>query len=163
MRKLLGSLLTLIFIINSGITILLPLVAQENTMSQGLSDFTVSVIADQQDAISLGEDVTYTIRVINTGKVKVTDVTVVDSSTTLTKVDDWSSFDLAVGEEKVLTGTHTITQADIEAGEVEASISVSGRYEKDYVVYHETKLKVYPEHPHPDLALTVVADKDNKV
>ena len=85
MRKLLGSLLTLIFIINSGITILLPLVAQENTMSQGLSDFTVSVIADKQDSIPLGEDVTYTIRVVNTGKVKVTDVTVVDSSTTLTK------------------------------------------------------------------------------
>jgi gliding motility-associated-like protein/uncharacterized repeat protein (TIGR01451 family) len=70
--------------------------------------------ADPVTYQAVGETITYTITVTNTGNVTLTNVSVTDPLTGLSTVIP----SLAPGAQAVLTETYAITQADIDAGEV---------------------------------------------
>ena len=82
---------------------------------------TSSLNDEDGDALAdLGETIEYTITAVNTGTVTLTDVTVsdamlADAGVTLTCPADTT---LAPGESLVCNGTYTVTQADVDAGEV---------------------------------------------
>ncbi len=75
------------------------------------------------DAVA-GDTVTYTFTVTNTGNVTLTDVAVTDPLTGGDVTLDVT--ELAPGDVATGTATYTLTQADVDAGEVENTASVSG-------------------------------------
>ena len=84
----------------------------------------------------LGDEITYTITVENTGDVTLTNITLADSFTsgagvgTLTPVLDPATQDastLAVGATLTYTVSHTITQADVDAGSLSNTVTATGK------------------------------------
>ncbi len=73
----------------------------------------------------VGETITYTFKVTNTGNVPVTNITVTDPKVTVSG----GPIDLAVGtmDNTTFSGTYTITQADIDAGQVENTATATGQ------------------------------------
>ena len=73
----------------------------------------------------VGETISYAFEVTNTGNVVLTDVTVSDP---LLTVNGGPLASLAVGasDATTFTGTYTLTQADIDAGEVENQATATG-------------------------------------
>ncbi len=65
--------------------------------------------------LTVGQTITYTINVSNTGNVVLTNITVTDDNATITNPDIAS---LPVGATTSLTATHLVTQADIDNGYV---------------------------------------------
>ena len=63
---------------------------------------------------ALGEEISYTIRVLNNGNVTISNITVTDEMTGLNETIPT----LAVGEEKIFTTTHKVTEADILKGKI---------------------------------------------
>ena len=63
---------------------------------------------------ALGEEISYTIRVLNNGNVTISNITVTDEMTGLNETIPT----LAVGEEKTFTTTHKVTEADILKGKI---------------------------------------------
>ena len=63
---------------------------------------------------ALGEEISYTIRVLNNGNVTISSITVTDEMTGLSETIPT----LAVGEEKTFTTTHKVTEADILKGKI---------------------------------------------
>ena len=74
----------------------------------------------------VGETISYAFEVTNTGNVVITDVTVSDP---LLAVNGGPLASLAVGasDATTFTGTYTLTQADIDAGEVENQATATGQ------------------------------------
>ncbi len=75
---------------------------------------SVTKTADKATA-SVGETITYTVTVENTGNVKLTGITVTDSmddKVVLAEGSSFGLFDLAVGETKTITYTYTVTADD---------------------------------------------------
>ena len=66
----------------------------------------------------VGETISYTFEVANTGNVTLTGVTVLDPLSGLSAID-CPATTVAVGDSITCTATYTVTQADIDAGEVE--------------------------------------------
>src|SRR5439155_656950 len=67
---------------------------------------------DAGQADHVGQALNYTVTVSNTGNIDLTGVTVTDGFVTLTG----GQSTLAVGASEVLTGSHVVTQADLDAG-----------------------------------------------
>ena len=73
--------------------------------------------ADRTKGLTAGDTVTYTVTVTNTGNVMLTGVTLEDSLVELTGGQK-DIGTLAPGEQKVITYTYTVTEADVDAGKV---------------------------------------------
>ena len=80
--------------------------------------------ANDNDVADVGETVTYTFTVTNTGDTPLTGVTVDDPRlpTGITPATQ----DLPFGAVRTFTGTYTVTQADIDAGSVLNTATASG-------------------------------------
>ena len=76
---------------------------------------------DASNSVTLGDTLTYTVTVENSGDESVSNVVVSDPMLTPNSV---TCSTLAVGETCVLTGTHIVTQAEADAGEVVNTASV---------------------------------------
>ncbi|WP_416971486.1 LPXTG cell wall anchor domain-containing protein [Streptomyces sp. 4F14] len=89
---------------------------------------TVAKSADRTDLVA-GQTVTYSYRATNTGNVTITNLTVKDSgfsgSGTLSAITCPSNW-LAPGTSTTCTATYTVTQADVDAGKLTNSATVSG-------------------------------------
>ena len=83
----------------------------------------ITKTADKTEYTTVGEVITYTIVVTNTGNCVLTDVSVKDPLTGLDTVIP----SLAIGASQTFTETYAVTQADITAGEVLNAVSTSGR------------------------------------
>ena len=73
-------------------------------------------------AFKLGEQVSYTIEVVNNGNVALGDITVKDELTG----ESWTVETLPVDEKATFTTSYTVTEADVAAGKVENTVSVTG-------------------------------------
>ena len=82
--------------------------------------------ADTQGPVSVGDTITYTFTVENTGDVDLTDVTITDTLPGLTWVTGPNLGDLAVGQVKTGTATYVVRQADVDAGRVYNAATVTG-------------------------------------
>ncbi len=111
----------------------------------GNDDPTVTLIAkypeitltkdDQLDYsahnLAPGDVIAYEIIVTNTGNVTLTNITVTDSNATITSGLPINT--LAPGASAVVTATHTVTQTEIDSGQVSNSASGSTTYENNNI------------------------------
>ncbi|MGI6138967.1 MAG: DUF7507 domain-containing protein, partial [Candidatus Hydrogenedentales bacterium] len=117
-------------------------------------DDEVTVEAEQQASLSVdksaspltydavGDVITYTITVTNTGNVSLTDVVVTDALLGLSE----SIPSLGVGASESFTESYTITQADLDAGSVLNSASASGNDPDDNPVDDDDDVTVEAGH-----------------
>jgi uncharacterized repeat protein (TIGR01451 family) len=89
--------------------------------------------ADTQGPVGLGDTITYTFTVTNTGNVTLTDATITDTLPGLTWVTGPNVGDLAPGESATGTATYVVTQADVDAGTVHNVATVTGTPPEDCV------------------------------
>ncbi len=82
----------------------------------------VNADEDGSNDVSLNDTLTYTVSATNTGTISLTNVVVTDPLTTPTTR---TCAVLAPGASCVLTGTYTVTQADVDAGAVQNSASAT--------------------------------------
>ena len=82
-------------------------VTDQDTHTVTILRTDISVDKTAQDTAEVGEEITYTITVTNTGNVALTDVNLVDA---MLGIDE--TFDLAVGQTRTFTGTYTVTAED---------------------------------------------------
>src|SRR5690606_22958444 len=91
---------------------------------------TVTKSTDRSKTYSAeGEVIEYTIIVTNTGNVTLTNVQVTDDNADDTNVG--SIVELEVGQSETFTASHTITQADLDAGVVYNVATATGKDPKD--------------------------------
>ena len=69
----------------------------------------------------------YTITITNTGNVTVSDITLAGSNIDPGSISCTTPFNLNPGASTTCTATHTLTQADIDAGEV-VNVACGGSY-----------------------------------
>ena len=129
-------------------------------VKQGTVDPTVVAPADRAD---VGDRITYTLTASNSGNVTLTGVTVSDPKIGSLVCTPPQPATLAPGAHMTCTGTHTLTQADIDAGHVDNT----GTAGSDETTPTDTPNRV-PVTQEPDLTLvkqgavdmTVVAPTD---
>ena len=78
-------------------------------------ELTVVKSADPASGVEVGDVITYTVTVTNSGNVTVTGIALSDTLVTLTEPE----FDLAPEGTKTITYTYTVTQADVDAGKID--------------------------------------------
>ncbi|MGJ8661779.1 MAG: DUF7507 domain-containing protein, partial [Bacteroidota bacterium] len=83
---------------------------------------------------TLGEMITYDFVVTNTGDTALTNITITDPNIDSGSLTPSSVANLAIGASANFTATHTITQADIEAGQVVNSATANATLANDYVI-----------------------------
>ena len=85
-------------------------------------DDNIQYSANTPQALQVGDVITYTIEVKNTGNITLTDITLIDNNAEpqVTQIPL-----LEINESKIVTLTHIVTQADIDAGEIINSATAS--------------------------------------
>jgi uncharacterized repeat protein (TIGR01451 family) len=78
------------------------------------------------DELNLGDVITYTFAVTNTGNVTLEEVTINDPMEGITWTDGNIVTNLLPGETRELTATYTVTQADVDMGTVVNCADISG-------------------------------------
>jgi uncharacterized repeat protein (TIGR01451 family) len=89
-------------------------------------DITLTKDATQSTYDAVNDVLTYTLVATNTGNVTLTDVTITDPKLGTLSCDIAAPVTLAPGEKLTCTGSYAITQADLDAGEVENLGSATG-------------------------------------
>ncbi|WTM64129.1 hypothetical protein U2H20_09160 [Humidisolicoccus flavus] len=110
------------------------------------ADFTFTKEADQASVI-LGDVISYTFTMVNTGNVTLTEVTIADELDGLSELDfDWSSAAVAPvlqpGEQLTATASYTVTQADVDAGEIVNFANASGTTPNDLTLTGDDSVTV---------------------
>ncbi|RLV56181.1 DUF11 domain-containing protein [Aeromicrobium phragmitis] len=114
------------------------------------------------DAGEVGQTITYSFLVTNTGNVTISDPTVND--TEFSGTGDLSAIScpdedtLAPGEEITCTATYTLTQADIDSGEVTNTATVSGTSPTGDPVTSTPSTETVTTDPMPALSVVKTAD-----
>ena len=96
-------------------TVPLPQAPALTLAKTGTIDMTVVAPADRADA---GDEVDYTLTATNAGNVTLTGVTVTDPKLGALACTPPQPATLAPGEQMVCTGSYTLTQADVNDGQV---------------------------------------------
>lgn len=84
------------------------------SLEEGVSAVALTKVADKESYSVLGEEITYTLIVTNTGNVTLSNIKVTDPMTGLESV----LASLAPGGSTAFTTVHKVTQADLEEGKV---------------------------------------------
>ena len=129
-------------------------------------DFTFTKQADKE-SLTLGDVITYTFTVTNTGNVTLNDLELKDSMEGLSEAK-LDKNELAPGESTSGTATYTVTQADVDKGQVENTATVSGKpptndSNKPPVPVTKTSTVKVPSDPKPDFTFTKKADKESLI
>ena len=117
-------------------------------------DATVVAPADRADA---GDVITYTLTATNTGNQTLTGVSISDPMVTPLACTPPAPATLAPGEALVCTGTHVLTQGDVEAGSVPNTASASGT-DPDNTEQTAEDVETTPLEPAPHLTVEKAAD-----
>lgn len=96
-----------------------------NTSSLKIAELSMIKRASMSSCGKLGDTVTYTFDIKNTGEVPITNISVNDLMPGLTITGN-SIPSLAAGASTTLTGTYTITAADVAAGRITNTAKVTG-------------------------------------
>ncbi|MCR4905795.1 MAG: S-layer homology domain-containing protein, partial [Clostridiales bacterium] len=102
------------------------------------SELTVEKSATPSKDVKEGEEVTYTVEIVNSGKTLVKNIVLSD---TLVDLDE-EPFDLEPGQKKTITYTYTVTKADVEAGYIENAVTATGEDPKGDDVTGEDEFEV---------------------
>ncbi|HLP93646.1 MAG TPA: hypothetical protein VK168_06395, partial [Saprospiraceae bacterium] len=105
-----------------------PVTDTDDEMVDGLQNPSINIVKSALPATYhlVGEVITYTFTVTNTGNVTLSDVTVTDPLPGLSAITPASVPSLAPGASTVFTATYMITQADLNAGSVNNTATATG-------------------------------------
>jgi len=120
-------------------------------------DITLVKTADPQVYLSAGEIITYTFTVTNTGDVTLTDVVINDPLTGSVDLPI-SPSTLAPNETGTASVTYTITQADVDEGQVVNTATATGKDPSGVPVEDQDETTVEGPKQEPSINLTKVAD-----
>ncbi len=84
-------------------------------------------VVTPNDRLDAGDKIHYTFTVTNTGNATLTNVAVTEYNSSVTIDNGGVIGTLAIGATVILTGTYTLTQADIDAGTFTNTASVTGK------------------------------------
>ncbi len=133
------------------------------TQSPGI---TIVKSADK-DELVLGETVTYSFVVTNTGNVTLTDVAVDEGAFTgagaLSAIECPADRTLAPGAQLICTATYTVQQADVDAGTVANDATATGTPPNGEPITSEPSGTTTPSVPNPAIAFVKSADKTDLV
>ena len=118
------------------------------------AELTVEKKADPTSGVKVGDTITYTIKVTNSGNVTITEITLVDTLVTLSEV----AFELAPEASKEITYTYTVTQADVDAGKIDNTVTASGKDPKGEEVSDTVSATVTTEEAKAKLTVVKTAD-----
>ncbi|SIO26393.1 DUF7507 domain-containing protein, partial [Algoriphagus halophilus] len=107
-----------------------------------------------------GDVITYTFDVSNTGNVTLTDVTVSDPLSGLSAITP-GPVTLAPGENQVFTATYTITQTDMDAGQVDNTATATGN-DPDDVEVSDTDSETITAITDARIAIVKLADVESE-
>ena len=113
--------------------------------------------------LTVGQTVTYTFIVKNTGNVTLDGVHVVDPKAGLSVITPVSEDHLVPGETTSFTATYVVTQDDIDAGSIENSATALGVDPNSLSVESDPSLLELPIDQHPTLSVVKSADKTSPV
>lgn len=114
-------------------------------------DLDKSVSDDNGGDVSLGDKLTYSFQVTNTGNLTLHTVSVVDPMPGLSAIT-CPKTTLAPGESMPCTATYTVTQADVDAGQVDNTATASGTASNGSKVSDEDSASI-PVAQHPGIAI----------
>ncbi len=124
--------------------------------------------ADRNDLVT-DEEIIYTFTATNTGNVTLTDVTIEDVLEGISEVryltvngeelEDADSITLEPGDVLVAEATYTITQEDVDTGQVANQATVTGTTPNEDSVTDDDEALV-PQDPNPSLKLEKTSDKE---
>ena len=92
------------------------------TTESASAELSITKTADPTSGVGVGDTIEYTVVVKNEGNVTVKAIEVEDSLVTLSE----AAFTLEVGAEKTITYEYTVTQADVDAGEIDNTATANG-------------------------------------
>ena len=124
------------------------------TTEEAAAELYVEKTADPESGVKVGDTVTYTVLVTNTGNVSIKDIRLSDTLVTLN-----DAFPLAPGRSKEITYTYTVTQADVDAGQIDNTVTAAGTDPKGTEVTASDDAKVTTVTG--EAALTVEKSADN--
>ena len=122
---------------------------------------TVTKTADKSGDVRVGDTITYTVSVENTGNVTVKGITLDDAK--LPAADTPAAFDLEPGQKKNITYTYKVTQADVDAGKVDNTATATGKNPKGGNVTDNASVSVATEEAQPGISVTKTADRTTGV
>jgi uncharacterized repeat protein (TIGR01451 family) len=107
------------------------------------------------DRLDAGDQIHYTFTVTNTGNATLTNVAVTEYNSSVTIDNGGVIGTLAIGATVILTGTYTLTQADIDAGTFTNTASVTGKYndldytdeDVDVQIFEQASKSIFGEAP----------------
>ena len=103
----------------------------------------------------VGDTVTYTVKVTNSGNVTVKGIALSDTLVTLSE----EAFDLAPNGTKTVTYTYTVTQADVDAGKIDNTATATGKDPSNSDVTASDDATVKTVEADAKLAVTKTASK----
>ena len=124
------------------------------TTAEANADLTVEKTADPATNVKVGDTVKYTVKVTNSGNVTVSSIAMSDTLVTLNE----KAFDLAPGNDKTITYTYTVTQADVDAGKIDNTVTATGKDPKNADVTGTDKVTVTAVKADPELTVTKTAE-----
>ena len=121
-------------------------------------ELTVTKTASKTSNAAAGDEITYTVTVENTGNVTVKDIALSDTLVTLSE----EPFTLAPGAKKEgITYTYTVTQADVDAGKIDNTVTATGKDPKDADVTDDASVTVTAVEKNAAIEVTKTSDKTN--
>ena len=93
------------------------------TAEAAAAKLSVTKTANPTEGVAVGDTVTYTVKVTNSGNVTVKGIAMDDTLVTLSE----QPFTLAPTEMKTITYTHTVTQDDVDAGKIDNTATATGK------------------------------------
>ena len=126
------------------------------TTEEAAAELTVTKTADPTSGVAVDDEITYTVTVENTGNVTVKGITLEDAKMPATSAPE--TFDLAPGEKKEgITYAYTVTQADVDAGEVNNTVTATGKDPKNADVSDDASVTVTTVEQEAELTVTKTA------
>ena len=130
------------------------------TAEDAEAKLSITKTADPTSGVAVGDTITYTVVVTNTGNVSVKDGTLEDDHADLSG----ETFALAPGETTTFTYTYTVTQADVDAGEIVNVVKANATAERgDDPEEVEASATVTAEEAAAALRITKTAEPTSEV
>ena len=120
-------------------------------------ELTVDKVADRASFAAVGDIIGYTITVTNSGNVTLTNVTVSDPLFTVACSPLLPVASLAPGGTISCSGSHTVTQADVDSGAVDNTASASGRDPGNALITDTDAVSVTGPAASPSIRVTKLA------
>src|SRR4029077_15655215 len=105
-------------------------VSDDDTLTTPLTKIprvTVVKSSNATAATKVGDTITYSFLVTNSGNVTITSFVVTDPLVGLSAINCGAPVSLAPGRTHTCTATYVVTQADVDAGEIRNQVTVNGQ------------------------------------